>query len=373
MSHAPSPALSLRHQTLRRELVSRGLDALVVTSLPNILYLTNFTGSSAIVVLTRRSSALHHRLPLRHRARRSARHRQTSVPTSRSRRSRARTTRRWRTCSARQPWRRIGFEAAHLTVDRYRWLKATLAANGPGEAELVATEGLVERARVRKDRVRDRRAPRGGAAAVGGRRGGATRGRPRPDRAGRGAGHRPADAPGRFRAPGVRYHRRERTERRAAARAPGRANINRRRPGGAGLRRRLRLILRRPDPDGVGRHGQSRGPARCYAAVREAHDRAIAAVGAGRVAVRHRRRGAGRARRGTGWARHSGTAPGTASASRCTRSRGSRGGGRTSTPSDEAVDAGHGLHDRAGRLSARVGRRPHRGRCAGDGRRASRC
>src|SRR3979490_143291 len=52
MSHAPSSALSRRHEILRRELAARGLDALVVTSLPNILYLTNFTGSSAIVVIT---------------------------------------------------------------------------------------------------------------------------------------------------------------------------------------------------------------------------------------------------------------------------------------------------------------------------------
>ena len=51
MAHAPSTALSLRHQALRRELVSRGLDALVITALPNILYLTNFTGSSAILVV----------------------------------------------------------------------------------------------------------------------------------------------------------------------------------------------------------------------------------------------------------------------------------------------------------------------------------
>ncbi|MGH9144195.1 MAG: M24 family metallopeptidase, partial [Vicinamibacterales bacterium] len=52
---------------------------------------------------------------------------------------------------AQHPDRRIGFEAAHLTVDRYRWLAATIAANGPQGAELIATERLVERARVRKD------------------------------------------------------------------------------------------------------------------------------------------------------------------------------------------------------------------------------
>src|SRR6476646_3689034 len=52
MSHAPSRALSARHDHVRHTLASRGLDALVVTSLPNILYLTNFSGSSAIVVVT---------------------------------------------------------------------------------------------------------------------------------------------------------------------------------------------------------------------------------------------------------------------------------------------------------------------------------
>ena len=52
MSHAPSPALERRHQIIRQEIAARGLDALVVTSLPNILYLTNFTGSSAAAVVT---------------------------------------------------------------------------------------------------------------------------------------------------------------------------------------------------------------------------------------------------------------------------------------------------------------------------------
>ena len=52
MSHAPTAALSARHHTVRHAAASRSLDALVVTSLPNILYLTNFTGSSAIVVIT---------------------------------------------------------------------------------------------------------------------------------------------------------------------------------------------------------------------------------------------------------------------------------------------------------------------------------
>ena len=52
MSHAPTDALRRRHRAVRDDCAARGLDALVVTSLPNILYLTNFTGSSAIAVLT---------------------------------------------------------------------------------------------------------------------------------------------------------------------------------------------------------------------------------------------------------------------------------------------------------------------------------
>ena len=52
MSHAPSLALERRHRSIREEIAARGLDALLVTSLPNILYLTNFTGSSAAVVVT---------------------------------------------------------------------------------------------------------------------------------------------------------------------------------------------------------------------------------------------------------------------------------------------------------------------------------
>src|SRR5437867_1793200 len=52
MSPAPSLALSRRHHVVCESLASSALDALVITSLPNIRYLTNFTGSSAIVVAT---------------------------------------------------------------------------------------------------------------------------------------------------------------------------------------------------------------------------------------------------------------------------------------------------------------------------------
>src|SRR5688572_8346650 len=53
MSHAPTATLSVRHHHIRQAMAERSLDALVLTSLPNITYLTNFRGSSAIAVLTR--------------------------------------------------------------------------------------------------------------------------------------------------------------------------------------------------------------------------------------------------------------------------------------------------------------------------------
>ena len=52
MPQAPTAALSARLDSVRRRLIELELDALVVTTLPNILYLTNFSGSSAILVVT---------------------------------------------------------------------------------------------------------------------------------------------------------------------------------------------------------------------------------------------------------------------------------------------------------------------------------
>ena len=150
MSHAPSLALSRRQEIVRRELASRGLDALVITSLPNVLYLTNFTGSSAIVVLTAdhlffitdfryltvlgEAQGTAHECPGLEIVTVDGSYDATLAE-----------------LLALKGPRRIGFEAAHLTVDRHRWLIATIEANGPKDAELEATERLVERVRVRKD------------------------------------------------------------------------------------------------------------------------------------------------------------------------------------------------------------------------------
>ena len=55
MGYALSDVLAGRHRRLRRALADRQLDAVIVTYLPNIFYVTNFVGSSAIVLLTAES------------------------------------------------------------------------------------------------------------------------------------------------------------------------------------------------------------------------------------------------------------------------------------------------------------------------------
>jgi Xaa-Pro aminopeptidase len=148
MSHAPSAALKHRQQAVRHALTVERLDALVVTSLPNVLYLTNFTGSAGIVVLTG--------------------DRLVFVTDSRYVTAVQSTRGNVDECVGLElavvessydatlaaileglPGDRVGFEAAHLTVARHRWLASAV---GPQRASgLMPTEGIVERGRVRKD------------------------------------------------------------------------------------------------------------------------------------------------------------------------------------------------------------------------------
>lgn len=147
MSHAPTPALDLRHARIRQACSLQGLDALVVTSLPNITYLSNFAGSTAVAILTRdrlvlvtdfryltavdqtRGTAAE--CPGLDLVRVESSYDQTLVDLL---------------ASLGAP--RIGFEAAHLTVSRFRWIEDRLDR---GVAVLVPTEGVVEDARVLKD------------------------------------------------------------------------------------------------------------------------------------------------------------------------------------------------------------------------------
>jgi Xaa-Pro aminopeptidase len=149
MASAPIDALGRRHGVVRQFLAREGLDALVVTSLPNILYLTNFSGSSAVAIVT--PECLYFITDFRYVAAiEAAGHADRACPdlelvtvsgsydeTLASRLASVGT--------------RVGFEAAHLTVARHQWLESRLRPAWTTGPELVPTTGAVEKIRIRKD------------------------------------------------------------------------------------------------------------------------------------------------------------------------------------------------------------------------------
>jgi Xaa-Pro aminopeptidase len=150
MSHAPADLLERRHAAIRGVLPTQALDALIVTSLPNVLYLTNFTGTAGVVVLmtdrllfvtdSRYVTAVESMRGLPY----GCPGLELVVVEGSYDAMIVRTL-------ASLPAQRIGFEAGHLTVSRHAWLVEALAGLSQTPKELVATEGIVERARVRKD------------------------------------------------------------------------------------------------------------------------------------------------------------------------------------------------------------------------------
>ena len=149
MSHAPTSALERRHERIRENLTSSGFDALVVTSLPNVLYLTNFTGSSAIVVVT--ADRLSFLTDFRYlTSMEQARGRDHACPNLELVRVEGSYDAALAAHLGSLACRRIGFEAAHLSVSRHAWLDRTLGQRDHAP-ELVATEGVIERARLTKD------------------------------------------------------------------------------------------------------------------------------------------------------------------------------------------------------------------------------
>jgi Xaa-Pro aminopeptidase len=150
MSHAPSAALSARHHVVRTALAARSIEALVITALPNILYLTNFEGSSAIVVLT--ADHLYFLTDFRYiTAAQEARGAPWECPGLELVTVQGSYDATLAGLLASLPHRTIGFEAAHLTVSRYDWLRATLPRGESSGPDLVPTEGIVENARLVKD------------------------------------------------------------------------------------------------------------------------------------------------------------------------------------------------------------------------------
>lgn len=130
-------------------MTARSLDALVVTSLPNILYLTNFTGTAAIAVVT--MERLHFITDFRYvTGVTGARGTATECPELELLVAEGSYDATLAGLLASLPGR-IGFESSHLTVGRYNWMTKTLAFDGGLGREFSPTEGIVERQRARKD------------------------------------------------------------------------------------------------------------------------------------------------------------------------------------------------------------------------------
>ncbi len=147
--HIAPPDLHLaRHARVRDDLRAASLDALLVTSLPNIAYLTGLFASAGALVLSADRAALivdGRYLPTAHaRAAELPQLDVVHVPASSSQdeciAAIARTFANGR----------LGVEAAHMSVKQHVALNARLAA-ADIKIEMVATEGLVEARRAVKD------------------------------------------------------------------------------------------------------------------------------------------------------------------------------------------------------------------------------
>jgi Xaa-Pro aminopeptidase len=149
MSHAPSAALKRRHEAVRAACVRASVDALIVTSRSNILYLTNFTGSSGIVVLT--PDRVHFITDFRYvTAVEGLQQSPEACPDLQLTVVAGTYDATLATMLTSLGVGRVAFESANVTVSRYNWLTATLASSA-GAPELVPMEQAVEYVRLRKD------------------------------------------------------------------------------------------------------------------------------------------------------------------------------------------------------------------------------
>ena len=147
MSHAPSAALAERHRRLRECLEREGLEALVVTASPNVTYLTNFTGSSAVVVLT--ADRLLFLTDSRYVAALEASQAEAWACPGLVLAAVEGAYDGALAALLRTVDGRIAIEGQHLTVNRFRWLETALHAGS--EPRLIPSEYLVESLRVVKD------------------------------------------------------------------------------------------------------------------------------------------------------------------------------------------------------------------------------
>ena len=150
MPRASSATLSRRHQLVREAAARHQVDALVVTTRSNILYLTNFTGSAAVVVLTpdKVSFITDFRYVTAIDSLQKSPH---SCPDLELRIVDGTYESTLIGLIQELGVERLGFEASNLTVSRHSLLAAAFAGDGGMRPALVSTDQLIEGIRVIKD------------------------------------------------------------------------------------------------------------------------------------------------------------------------------------------------------------------------------
>jgi Xaa-Pro aminopeptidase len=149
---APSADLFRR----RRERVLAALrdlrvDAFLISHLPNITYLSGFSGSAGLVVLT--ADRLYLLVDFRYSAAVNQAARAGALaPALTSVRVDGSYDRQLVAFLAEHGWTRVGFEATQFSVARFEWIRRTLASTPGGpQVEWVPVDDAVEQARLRKD------------------------------------------------------------------------------------------------------------------------------------------------------------------------------------------------------------------------------
>jgi len=149
MSFPETATLERRLSRVRETLDSLGLDALIVTDLINIRYLSNHVGSAGVLVLT--GEAVHLLIDFRYdTAVRDLQRSPAACPGLRTWSVPGSYDEALAGCLVELGAASAGFEATHLSVARHEWLIRTLAAR-QAEITLRSTENVVEQARVIKD------------------------------------------------------------------------------------------------------------------------------------------------------------------------------------------------------------------------------
>jgi len=144
-----SADFAARHARVRRALEALTLDALIVTTPPNMRYLTGHAGTAGTLVAT--TDAMHLLIDFRYEeAVRAQQSSPAACPGLRTWAVPASYDEALLACLAEIGVTRVGFEAAHLTVARHDWLVRTASSRGLA-ITFRATDRMVEQARMVKD------------------------------------------------------------------------------------------------------------------------------------------------------------------------------------------------------------------------------